>query len=136
MLDTRATCHKLSVFFLMRPQLLNCLRVLLRKLSHMGAKVIQEKYCQHASSWGLAPPQDQHPRRSLGGRTSLCFSVQNNIKPMCLVLWDCLGSPHDVKEPVLPCCLLRCLWALELDMGPRATGVSSFCTLPEFGLRR
>lgn len=46
------------------------------------------------------------------------------------------GAHMMVKEPMQPCCLLRCLWALELDVGPGATGVSSSCTVPKFGLGR
>lgn len=54
------------VIFLMSPQLLNCSRVLLGKLSHMGTKVIQEKDYQRAQLWGLALPLVLNSAHSLG----------------------------------------------------------------------
>lgn len=99
------TSPALLFFFLMRPQLLNCLHALLRKLSHLGGKVIQEKHYLYAPLQGPAlplplnsrlPPWDQHLRRSPGGRTPLCSPASQTH-----ALWDAL---------------LRCLWALGFYM--------------------
>lgn len=77
---------------LMRPQLLNCSQALLGKLSHMGAKVIQEKYYRHAQLRGLALPlvlNSAHglgtriPGGSLGERASLHLSVQAGVHVPC-----------------------------------------------------
>lgn len=50
----------------MSPQLLNCSPALLGKLSHMGAKVIQEKDYQCAQLRGLALPLVLNSAHSLG----------------------------------------------------------------------
>lgn len=66
--DTSTTCHKpfCGLVCLMRLQLLSCSHALLGKLSHMGAKVIQEKHYQCAQLRRLALPLVLNSAHSLG----------------------------------------------------------------------
>lgn len=129
----------------MRPQLLNCSNALLGKLSHMGAKVIQEMCYQcpitgAGTAFGIelcSQPWDQHPSRSLGERASLDLSVQTGAgspasvphalwetwlvaDPTYLLPWDCTGSPCDgqggMQEPVS-----RYLLPSEMPLGTSGT---------------